>query len=60
MLVLACFNISNPFLHVAKVANQLGMAGRMAAFGVFAAVFFVTRVLLVPKAILWVTLVDSW
>ncbi len=60
VLVLCLFNISNPFLHAAKVCNQLGMPARMPAFALFAAVFFLTRVLLVPYSILRVTLVDSW
>ena len=60
VLVLCLFNVSNPFLHVAKILNQLGLPARVPAFAAFAAIFFVTRVVLVPYSILRVTVWDSW
>ncbi|KAL4418843.1 hypothetical protein ABPG77_004440 [Micractinium sp. CCAP 211/92] len=60
VLVLATFAISNPLLHLAKVCNQLSIPGlRLGGFLLFAAAFFITRVLLVPWAVLKPVAVDS-
>lgn len=60
VLVLCLFNLSNPFLHAAKILNQLSLPIRIPAFGLFGAVFAVTRVGLVPVSILHTTLWDVW
>jgi hypothetical protein len=57
--VLALFGLSNPLLHAAKVANQLDARGKIAAFAAFAAAFFLTRVLLVPRVVLAPSAVQS-
>lgn len=57
--MLTLFGISNPFLHFAKICNQLNMRIKMPAFALFALLFLVTRVLMVPPVILIPTLVDS-
>ena len=49
---------SNPFLHIAKMCNQLGSSARMPAFALFAALFFVTRVVMVPPAVLKTAMLD--
>lgn len=60
VLVLATFAISNPLLHLAKVCNQLDIPVlRLGGFLLFAAAFLVTRVLLVPWAVLKPTALDS-
>jgi hypothetical protein len=54
ILILAVFNLSNPFLHLAKTCNQLEVeALRVPAFAFFAATFFVSRIVMVPLLILW-------
>lgn len=58
--MLCLFNLSNPFLHAAKILNQLSLPIRIPAFGLFGAVFAVTRVGLVPVSILHTTLWDVW
>jgi hypothetical protein len=54
IVVLALFGMSNPALHLAKIANQLNASSRVriGAFAAFAMVFFVTRVLMVPFIVL--------
>lgn len=59
-VVLAVFAMSNPLLHAAKICNQLSLGPlKIGGFLVFAAVFFVSRVLLVPWAVLKPALLDS-
>lgn len=51
---------ANPLLHAAKICNQLSLGPlKIGGFLVFAAVFFVSRVLLVPWAVLKPALLDS-
>ncbi|PSC69361.1 ceramide synthase 5 [Micractinium conductrix] len=60
VLVLALFAVSNPLLHIAKICNQLSLGPmKIGGFVVFAAAFFVTRVLLAPWAVLKVAAVDT-
>lgn len=60
VVVLALFAISNPLLHVAKICNQLNLGPlKVGGFMAFALAFLVSRVLLVPWAVLKVALVDS-
>lgn len=51
---------ANPLLHAAKICNQLSLGPlKIGGFLVFAAVFFVSRVLLVPWAVIKPALLDS-
>jgi hypothetical protein len=60
VLLLALMAVSNPLLHAAKICNQLALdALRMPAFAAFAAVFFVTRVVLLPLLVLKPALLDA-
>eukprot|EP00890_Picochlorum_soloecismus_P003216 jgi/Picsp_1/3896/NSC_01408-R1_lag1 longevity assurance homolog 6 len=59
VLVLTLFGISNPSLHAAKICNQLLPCWRIAAFGMFSLLFFITRVVLVPAIILRLTIFMS-
>lgn len=59
ILVLTLFGISNPALHVAKICNQLFPSMRIVAFGLFSALFFITRVILVPPVILKMTILEA-
>jgi hypothetical protein len=53
MLVFCSLNVSNPLLHASKLASVFEMRRtKTALFGLFAAVFFVTRVLLFPYVII--------
>ena len=60
VVVLACFAISNPLLHFAKICNQLSLGSlKIGGFVMFALAFFLSRVLLVPVAVLKTALFDS-
>eukprot|EP00803_Ostreobium_quekettii_P001209 evm.model.scf_206EXC.4 EVM.evm.TU.scf_206EXC.4 scf_206EXC:37382-37828(+) len=60
VVALAVFNLSNPFLHASKVANNLQMARcRVALFALFGATFFVSRVVLLPAVIMKCTLLET-
>lgn len=61
ILVLTLLNISNPFLHVAKVAHYLdvGFIDNL-LFLSFALVFFVTRLVVFPFVVLRATLIQSY
>ncbi|KAL4430548.1 hypothetical protein ABPG77_005788 [Micractinium sp. CCAP 211/92] len=60
VVVLALFAISNPLLHIAKICNQLNLGVlKVGGFVVFALAFFVSRVLLVPWAVLKVAFIDG-
>jgi hypothetical protein len=60
VVVLACFAISNPLLHFAKICNQLSLGNlKIGGFVMFALAFFLSRVLLVPAAVLKTALFDS-
>ncbi|KAL4436971.1 hypothetical protein ABPG75_004110 [Micractinium tetrahymenae] len=60
VLVLSLFAISNPLLHIAKICNQLNLGPlKIGGFVAFALAFFLSRVLLVPWAVLKVALLDS-
>lgn len=53
VVVLATYSMSNPLLHAAKICNQLNLGPmKIGGFVAFAAVFFASRVLLVPWAVL--------
>lgn len=54
-VVITIFGISNPALHVAKIANQLNAPDliRIGLFAFFALLFFLTRVVLVPFVVLF-------
>jgi hypothetical protein len=53
LLTLTLFDLSNPFLHIAKVAHILKLdAMKAVTFPLFAAVFFFARVVMVPPTIL--------
>lgn len=54
-VVLTIFAISNPILHAAKIANQLNAPNpiRLSGFALFALLFFVSRVVMVPFVILY-------
>ncbi|CAD7699690.1 unnamed protein product [Ostreobium quekettii] len=53
VLMLAVFNLSNPFLHISKVANNLEMARtRVALFSLFGVMFFASRVVLLPATVM--------
>jgi len=53
IVVLTLFGISNPTLHLAKLCNQLDIGIlRVPTFALFAGLFFMTRVVLVPLIIL--------
>jgi hypothetical protein len=50
--VFCTLNVSNPLLHMSKLANTLDMARtKTALFIAFAGAFFTTRVLLFPYVI---------
>lgn len=58
--MLALFAVSNPLLHLAKICNQLSLGPlKIGGFVLFAATFFVSRVLLVPWAVLRVTALET-
>lgn len=60
LLILAVFNMSSPFMHFAKVAYYLNMRrARYVLFGVFALIFFCTRVVMLPFTILKCIMVDA-
>lgn len=60
VLVLATFAISNPLLHFAKICNQLSLGPlKIGGFVLFAVAFFLSRVLLVPWAVLKPAMLDS-
>lgn len=60
MLMLALFNTSSPFMHIAKVAYYLDMRKlRVVLFALFAVVFFVTRVVMLPMSILKCMMIDA-
>lgn len=60
VVVLALFAVSNPLLHIAKICNQLSLGPlKIGGFVAFAAAFFLSRVLLVPWAVLKVAALDS-
>ncbi len=51
---------ANPLLHAAKICNQLSLGPlKIGGFLIFAAIFFLSRVLLVPWAVLKPALLDS-
>jgi hypothetical protein len=51
--VLGTFAMSNPLLHLAKICNQLSLGSlKIGGFMIFAIVFFFSRILLVPWAVL--------
>eukprot|EP00882_Tetradesmus_deserticola_P019023 GHRQ01020465.1.p2 GENE.GHRQ01020465.1~~GHRQ01020465.1.p2 ORF type:complete len:120 (+),score=51.19 GHRQ01020465.1:984-1343(+) len=53
LVVFGTLNLSNPLLHLSKLASCLEFkTAKMALFALFAAVFFVTRVVLFPYFIL--------
>lgn len=60
VLILAVFNMSSPFMHTAKIAYNLDMRRtRYILFGLFALVFFSTRVILLPLTVLKCVLFDA-
>lgn len=60
VLILAVFNMSSPFMHIAKIAYNLDMRRtRLILFALFALVFFITRVILLPMTVLKCALVDA-
>ncbi|KAI3425943.1 hypothetical protein D9Q98_007913 [Chlorella vulgaris] len=60
VVVLGIFAISNPLLHIAKICNQLSLGPlKIGGFMVFALAFFLSRVILVPLAVLKPALLDS-
>jgi hypothetical protein len=60
VVVLGIFAISNPLLHIAKICNQLSLGPlKIGGFMVFALAFLLSRVILVPLAVLKPALLDS-
>lgn len=59
VLVLTLFSISNPFLHAAKICNQILPSIRVPMFSVFSILFVLTRVIMVPPVILRVSMYQS-
>ncbi|GFR52967.1 hypothetical protein Agub_g15615 [Astrephomene gubernaculifera] len=59
VLVLFVLNLSNPFLHVAKVAHYTGARSDKLTFLLFAVTFFVSRILVFPAVVLKASLLDS-
>ncbi|EFN55716.1 hypothetical protein CHLNCDRAFT_52373 [Chlorella variabilis] len=58
-VVLGTFAMSNPLLHLAKICNQLSLGPlKIGGFMIFALIFFLSRILLVPWAVLKVTWLD--
>lgn len=52
LLVFCVLNVSNPLLHMSKLASTFELQRtKTAVFAVFAAAFFATRVLLFPYVI---------
>ncbi|PNW78342.1 hypothetical protein CHLRE_09g401100v5 [Chlamydomonas reinhardtii] len=60
VLVLSLLNISNPFLHVAKVVHYVEAKGDTLAFLAFAVAFFLSRIVAYPVVVLHATLIESW
>ncbi|KAG2428201.1 hypothetical protein HXX76_011881 [Chlamydomonas incerta] len=60
VLVLSLLNISNPFLHVAKVVHYLEAKADTAAFLSFAVAFFLSRIVAYPLVVLRATLLESY
>ncbi|GLC44142.1 hypothetical protein PLESTB_000924800 [Pleodorina starrii] len=60
VLVLCLLNVSNPFLHVAKVVHYVEAPADKVTFLLFAVAFFVSRIVVYPLVVLRATLVESW
>ncbi|GLI58824.1 hypothetical protein VaNZ11_000588 [Volvox africanus] len=60
VLVLCLLNLSNPFLHVAKVLHYVEAPADKLAFLLFALAFFLSRIVAYPLVVLRATLVESW
>lgn len=53
LLVFCVLNVSNPLLHVSKLASNLELQKtKTAAFAAFGLVFFITRVIVFPYVII--------
>eukprot|EP00877_Chromochloris_zofingiensis_P001597 jgi/Chrzof1/11438/Cz05g36210.t1 len=60
LVVFALLNVSNPLLHLSKLANLLELKkARVLLFMMFAAAFFFTRVVLFPYVVLKCSLFES-
>jgi hypothetical protein len=59
VLVLTLFSVSNPFLHAAKICNQILPSVRVAMFSLFSLLFLLTRVIMVPPVILRLSIYQS-
>lgn len=59
VLVLTLFSVSNPFLHAAKLCNQILPAIRIPMFSLFSLLFLLTRVIMVPPVILRLSIYQS-
>lgn len=59
VLVLTLFSVSNPFLHAAKICNQVMPSIRVAMFSLFSLLFLLTRVIMVPPVILRLSMYQS-